>query len=221
MGALGVLFVIGAPACGGNASDSHSNSAGSAGSGGSGARAGSGGSTTIGRAGTAGTGPVPTSVKCGSKTCMGVVIPIQNFVVPPCCADEKTSHCGLDSSVLAEFGPTFPEACQPVEQPGSEDSACPDSPSTPVDGAGISISFPGCCRPNHECGYQLDTVAGVVPLALGCVDARPFLSGSDPQTCGGTGAAGAGGDSGNAGAGGDSAGLAGSGGDSGNAGTSG
>jgi len=224
LSACGVLAAFAAPACGGSASDPHASSAGSVGVGGSGGRIGSAGGSTVGRAGTAGTGTQPTTVPCGSKTCTGVVIPIQDFVVPPCCADEKTSRCGLDSSVLASFGPTFPEACQPLEQPGRADDSCPDSPSTPVQGAGISISFPGCCRPNHECGYQLDSVAGVVPLGLGCVDAAPFLAGNPAQTCGATGAAGAagaGGESSGAGSGGDSAGPAGAGGDSGAAGAGG
>jgi hypothetical protein len=156
------------------------------------------------------------------------MVPVVGFI-PPCCADAKTSQCGLDSSELASFGPTFPVTCQPLGQPGAKDPACPNSPETPVEGTGLSLSFPGCCRPNHTCGYQLDTVGGVIALGLGCVDASPFLDGEAPQTCGDQGgSAGAGGDNGYAGessaggAGGDSSGVTvGAAGDSGSGGTGG
>jgi hypothetical protein len=214
--ACGVLALSAAPACGGSAADPQSSAAGSAG------HSGSGNSGNGARAGSAGSA-APTPITCGSKSCSGLVIPIQSFVVPPCCADAETSHCGLDSSVLATFGPTFAEACQPLAQPGTKDSACPASPATPVEGTGLSLSFPGCCRPNHTCGYQLDTIGGAFPLGLGCVDAAPFLDGEAPQACGDQGAAGAGGAGGDgsvAGAGGDSS-VAGAGGDSSGAGAGG
>jgi len=198
--ACGALALGAAPACGGSASDPRSSTAGNAGHSGS----GNSGGGSVARAGTAGSAD-PTPVPCGNESCAGVVIPIQSFVIPPCCADAKTSQCGLDSSVLASFGPTFAEACQPLAQPGTKDTACPASPATPVEGTGLSLSFPGCCRPNHTCGYQLDTIGGAFPLGLGCVDASPFLDGEPPQPCGDdSGAAGAGGDNGLAGAGGDS-----------------
>jgi hypothetical protein len=136
------------------------------------------------------------------------VLPVLDLPVQGCCADEATSQCGLDASVLQMFGPTFSETCQPLAQPGAADPACPDSPATPVEGTGLSISFPGCCRPDHVCGYRLDTVGGVLQLGLGCVDSSPFLDGATAQSCGELGAAGAGGDSSGAGAGGDSSGVA-------------
>jgi hypothetical protein len=217
-----VLAVSAAPACGGSASDSQPSAAGSAGRSG----AGNGGGGPLARAGSAGTIVEPSPVTCGSKSCTAVMIPVFGFI-PPCCADAKTSQCGLDSSDLASFGPTFAEACQPLAQPGVKDPACPDSPETPVEGIGRPLSFPGCCRPNHQCGYQLDAVFNLIPLGLGCVDASPFLAGAAPQACGDSGgAAGAGGETGYAGesnaagAGGDSSG-AGTAGDSGSGGTSG
>ncbi|MEI9953772.1 MAG: hypothetical protein WDO74_33540 [Pseudomonadota bacterium] len=205
--ACGLLAASALPACGGNASDANLSAAGG---GGSGARAGAGssGNGAVGRAGTAGVPTEATPVPCGSKSCTGVVIPIQSFPIPACCADAATGHCGLDSSVLSMFGPTFTEACQPLAQPGTADETCPKSPSAPFEGTGLSISFPGCCRADHSCGYQLDTIGGAFRLGLGCVDATPFLGGSAPQACGEAGAAGAGGDSAAvAGAGGDSSGA--------------
>ncbi|HEY0464962.1 MAG TPA: hypothetical protein VGC79_12160 [Polyangiaceae bacterium] len=191
-----LLGAIAAPACGGNSSDPHPSSAGSAGRFGSGS-GGSSGKSSIPAAGTAGTAPT-TSVECGSKSCAGLVIPFVDISVPACCASEATNHCGLDTFGLASFGPTFPEPCQPLAQPGTMDPACPESTSTPVDlptGGTLQLQFPGCCRANHTCGYNLDKLGGVYPLGLGCVDATPFLAGEAPQPCGETGAAGAGGDS--------------------------
>jgi hypothetical protein len=222
--ACSLLAVGVAPACGGNASDPR---AGAAGSGGSAAQSGRGGNGAIARAGTAGASMDLVPIECGSKTCTGVATPIQGLSIPPCCSDAETSHCGLDSSGLAMFGASFGEACQPLAQPGNKDATCPDSPSTPVEGTGFSITLPGCCRANNTCGYQLDTVGGLLNVGLGCVDAAPFLDGESPPACGETGAAGAGGDNGLSGAGGDSSGAgaggdssgAGAGGDSGSGGT--
>jgi hypothetical protein len=126
-----------------------------------------------------------------------------NFTIPACCADAQTNHCGLDSSVLSAFGPTFTEACQPLAQPGELDPLCPASPATPVQGSGLTITFPGCCRPNHSCGYDLDKLAGLFTIGLGCVDSAPFLNGAAPQACGES--AGAAGTEGGAGAAGSAA----------------
>ncbi len=173
--------------------------------GGSGGQGGSSGS--VGRGGSAG---APPTMKCGSATCKAVTIPVPGnpFTIPPCCADEATSQCGLDSSVLAAFGPTFPVACQPLHQPGDlDDTTCPMSMKTPVQGSALEIQFAGCCRADHTCGYNLDTLASIVPLGLGCVDSAPFVDGGAPLACGGTtssggaaGAAGAGGASNEGGA---------------------
>ncbi len=186
-------MVCGAAACGGNASDANPSSLGSAGSG---AHSGSGnsGNGSVARAGTAGT--AGDAIVCGSKSCSGVVLPLVELPIPGCCADEATSSCGLDSSALASFGPMFAETCQPLAQPGTPDDDCPQSTKTPValpNGGTLALQFPGCCRPNHTCGYQLDTVEGLFRVGLGCVDATPFLDGGAPQACGDLGAAGAGG----------------------------
>ena len=204
--AFGHFALILAPACGGNASDPHEGSAGSAGSG---ARSGSGNSGfgAVARAGSSGVAAQPSAVRCGSKSCGGLQIPILEIPVAACCADEATNHCGLDTSGLASFGPMFAEPCQPLAQPGTADATCP-SAAAPVDlpgGGTLPLQFGGCCRANHTCGYQLDTIGGAFPLGLGCVDATPFLAGEAPQPCGEEGAAGAGGAfTGTAGAGGDS-----------------
>lgn len=110
------------------------------------------------------------------------------------------------------FGTSFAEACQPLAQPGTADASCPTSAKVPVQGTGLEIQFPGCCRADHTCGYQLDKIAGVFTIGLGCVDSSTFLDGGTPQACGDLGAAGAGGDSGAAG---ESSGAAGTGGNAG------
>jgi hypothetical protein len=193
----GVAAAGAAPACGGsfsNAGDSQTAGAGGAsdkgGSNGKGGNTGKGGS-----AATAGNAGASSGVQCGTKTCNGVVSKeFQDFEIPGCCADAASERCGLDSSVLAMFGPTFGEACQPLAQPGSDDASCPKSAAAPVQGTGFSIQFPGCCQANGSCGYRLDSVAGgLIQLGLGCVDSSPFLDGGTPATCGGGGAAGEGG----------------------------
>ena len=180
---LGAVALVLAPACGGSSSDPR-------GGGGAGGKASNGGG--------AGKAPIPQTLACGTKTCKDVVLTqLQNFLLPACCADEAASQCGIDSSVLAMFGPTFPVACQQLAQPGVLDKACPGSTETPVAGTPFTISFPGCCRASGVCGYQLDTIGGLVPLGLGCVDSGPFLDGGTPSACGGAIAAGgAGGDAG-------------------------
>ena len=117
--------------------------------------------------------------------------------IPPCCADSSTSHCGLDSSGLVAFGPTFPEACQPLAQPGEPDASCADSAQTPVPGSTLTFTLKGCCRANHTCGYDLEKVSGIFQIGLGCVDSAPFLMGAEPAACGD--AAGASGSAGAAG----------------------
>lgn len=186
-GAAALITVVLAAACGGSSSDSNSPSAAGHGGGGSSARAGS-----------AGVAEAHEPLACGETTCKDIVISQANFTLPACCADADTSHCGIDSSVLAMFGPTFSVACQPLKQPGTPDANCPDSPATPVSGTPLTIKFPGCCRADHSCGYQLDYL-GIYSLGLGCVDSSPFLDGGTPPSCGemnGEAGAGAAGESG-------------------------
>jgi hypothetical protein len=180
--------LVAAPACG-NTSDSQPTTSG-----------GTGGAGTAGAAGMSGNagksaGGAPT-VACGTSTCTSVPIAIPNapaLTIDACCSDAASNQCGLDSSFLAMFGPTFPVACQPLAQPGTLDSTCPNSAKTPVTGTQQTIYFPGCCRANGSCGYQLDTLGGIFRLGLGCVDSTPFLDGGTPQACGDSAGAGQGG----------------------------
>ncbi|MET0794846.1 MAG: hypothetical protein ABW061_25225 [Polyangiaceae bacterium] len=173
---LGLVSLVAASACGGSSSNPDS------GSGGAGGRASAG---SAGKTATAGTAGTPPALKCGTATCNPVVLPIGDFAIPPCCADADRSQCGLDSSVLAQFGPTFPDACQPLDQPGEPDTACPESEKTPVTGTTQVIGFHGCCRANGTCGYDLNKLGDLFPLGLGCVDSAPFLDGGTPIACGG------------------------------------
>ncbi|MEO6600155.1 MAG: hypothetical protein ABIQ16_09810 [Polyangiaceae bacterium] len=169
---VSVVSVGLASACGGGSSNPGTDSSAGGGSAGKTAMAGSGATLTM---------------MCGTATCKAVTIPLGDFTLSPCCADAATSQCGLDSSVLAQFGPTFPEACQPLNQPGARDAECPESVKTPVTGTSQAISFHGCCRGNGSCGYLLDKLGDIFPLGLGCVDSAPFLDGGTPSLCGGVG----------------------------------
>jgi hypothetical protein len=155
-----------------------------------GARGGSAGSAGKGGGGMDASAPDP--VECGTTMCEPLVLPIPG--APPveaCCTAD--GGCGLDSTVLEAFGPTFEERCQARDQPGELDENCPNSTSAMVEG-GLNIEFPGCCRADGRCGYMLDTLFGVYPIGLGCVDSEPFLEGGTPAACGdgSGGAAGAG-----------------------------
>jgi hypothetical protein len=180
--ASALVLVVAVPACG-NTSDSAPTTMG--GGGGLGGQSGGGG--TSARAGAGGSGTAGAAVTCGTNSCKSVTIAIPSaptLTIPGCCSDASSNTCGLDSTFLAMFGPTFPVACQPLAQPGTLDTACPDSPMTPVTGTAVSIHFPGCCRAGGTCGYQLDTIGGLFRLGLGCVDSTPFLEGGAPLSCG-------------------------------------
>jgi len=194
---LGALVAaVAVPACGGSSDDSATGGSGTAGKG------GSAGSSSGGAGGTSANPPVA----CGTASCKGVTIAVPgapSLEIPACCADEASGKCGLDSSFLAMFGPTFDVACQPLAQPGVLDSSCPDSKKTPVTGTTFSINFPGCCRANGTCGYELNNIGGLpnLHIGLGCVDSTPFLDGGTPQACGAAaGGAGGEGPTGSAGA---------------------
>jgi hypothetical protein len=194
-----LVAAVAVPACG-NTSDSGPTPTTTAGSGGSAARGGAGGAGTSGSGGssTAEGGAVDTApVACGSMMCQSETLSIPGappLTLAACCSDAATSLCGLDTTFLSMFGPSFADPCQARDQPGSRDVACPDSTKTPVQGTPYSISFHGCCRADTgTCGYDLAKVVDIFPLGLGCVDSAPFLEGGAPLSCGGLGGAGQGG----------------------------
>lgn len=132
----------------------------------------------------------------------------QFYYIDPCCAGAEEA-CGLNTQFLDLTGASFGEdSCQPKNQPGELDEACPATEAAMIPFGAASaplVPFPGCCRPNGICGVQVNEVllmlgqaaTPIGNLELGCVDAEPFFSNADPVPCGD----GAGG-SGNAGAGG-------------------
>jgi hypothetical protein len=190
-GALLVAVLV--PACG-NTSDSQPTAVG--GSGGSGGQggAGTGGTGGASTGGSAGTSAAQT-VGCGSSTCKAVTLSIPGqptVVIPACCSDADSNTCGLDTTFLGMFGPTFPVACQPLAQAGTPDTTCPTRiasiPNMPAD----MFPIAGCCRASGACGYDLNKLIGIFPIGLGCVDSSPFLDGGSPQSCGDSGIAGAG-----------------------------
>jgi len=178
--AAAVLIVGGmwASACGGDTSSSPNPAAGGSG--------GSAGNATSGSSGTSGSSSDKT---CGSMQCTHAGLGTLSF--PACCPTGTSDVCGLDSSILAQYGPSFMDPCLPLHEPGVDDTNCPDRV---VMANGLSVPLPGCCRSDTgTCGYNLDNPGGLLLLGLGCVDSTPFLDGGTPLTCGdaGTGAAGA------------------------------
>lgn len=185
---LGVAAAL--PSCGGDDDDDDMPGAGNAGVSGSGTSgsSGRGGSGTAGSSGgSAGddSGPIP----CGDTVCTPSAAG-PTFSIPACCFDAATSQCGVDTSLLAGFGITPSQPCEPLDQPGDPDSSCP--PSEPLMLGMTNLpAFQGCCRETGQCGYLINQVGGIIPIGLGCVDAAPFLDGGTPTACG-SGAGGAG-----------------------------
>jgi hypothetical protein len=147
----------------------------------------------------------PETIECSDESCTSARVGLgaDSVYLRPCCTETDNS-CGLSTAFLEEVGGTFEESCQPKDQPGEEDPACPSPAAAmvPVGGAMLALDeFPGCCRPNGLCGVVVDavTLAGLPlgALELGCVDAAPFFPGEEPVPCGegigGAGGSGAGG----------------------------
>ncbi|HKY40105.1 MAG TPA: hypothetical protein VJN18_29420 [Polyangiaceae bacterium] len=150
----------------------------------------------------------PSTAECSSESCdsaeIGIAALGQLFYIDPCCAGQNEDACGLDTQFLASTGASFEETCQPKNQPGDVDEACPstESASIPFGTFMAPLSpFPGCCRPSGTCGVQVNQVvvmlgaqaASIGNLELGCVDAAPFFPNEDPVPCGGMPIGGAGG----------------------------
>jgi hypothetical protein len=186
--ASALVLVVAVPACG-NTSDSGPTTTG--GSGGLGGESGGGGAS---RGGAGGTSAMQT-VACGNTSCKDVTLAIPGqptLVIPACCSDADTNTCGLDTTFLGMYGPTFPVACQPLAQAGTPDTSCPariaSIPNMPKD----TFLIAGCCRAGGTCGYDLNKLLGIFTIGLGCVDSSPFLDGGAPLSCDATGSAGAG-----------------------------
>jgi hypothetical protein len=161
-------------------------------------KGGAGTAGAIGAAGASGEGgggsePVPDPVRCGREVCKALELP--NFgAVAPCCADAEQGLCGLELNLLLPG-----MGCQAVTQSGALDKDCPNSKGGFTSGL-LVPSFRGCCREGtNECGYYIDSVAGLLPFPLGCVDAAPFLQGAPVTSCDGSVAGGGGASSGGSG----------------------
>lgn len=143
--------------------------------------------------GSGGSEKPPEPIECGSETCQPVNL-IGNLPPVPACCTEDTK-CGLDSSLLNDYGAVFEETCQALHQPGEKDDECPQSAPLMHEALSTPIRLDGCCRAETgRCGYMLDAVIpGLIVLNLGCVDSTPFLEGGTAEPCTPAGAGGAGG----------------------------
>jgi hypothetical protein len=180
-------------------------SGGAAGSGGAQAGGGAGG-----RALPPGFSEMPKTIPCGGDcTSATVGIGANRVYVDPCCTGANEDVCGINTAFLTPGG-SGEEACEPRDQPGTLDPACPSPPGATIPGAMVTLDpMPGCCREDTGlCGVMVDRVTaagGLLPLAtlgLGCVDAESYFPGQARVPCGGAGTAGAGGASGGVGGGG-------------------
>jgi hypothetical protein len=136
-----------------------------------------------GSGGAGGIGGGTSIIQCGNVICEGLMIPVLNIEMPPCCPSDGKDLCGLDVSLLGQIGINFSEPCQAKHQPGHLDPSCPtldiSNPSIP-----IPVTLPGCCRTETAtCGAWANDIAGFINPELGCVDPAPLLDGGPPQPC--------------------------------------
>ena len=127
-----------------------------------------------GTGGAPGDGGAPT-IQCGTNTCTG--LSLGGFVnINPCCT---VDGCGMniDQAVSNLIG--IAPGCYGVGQAGAADTTCPMySIANPIGGG--NIDFPGCCRPDGECGFAIDT-SGFGGPNLGCVPQE--CNGGPAKTC--------------------------------------
>jgi hypothetical protein len=210
---VATLFFAVPVACSNSESDPGSSNGGSAASGAAtvGGTPASGGSAGSGGSGGVmlppGTSETPKTIQCGGD-CSSARVGL--IYVDPCCSGANSDVCGIDTTYLATTGAGLVEGCEPKDQPGELNEACPSPDPAMIGMMGAMATldaFPGCCRPNGTCGVAIDTVTaagGLVPVAdlgLGCVDAAMFFPGEAPVPCSDAGGAGgAGGAAGAAGA---------------------
>lgn len=116
---------------------------------------------------------LPT-IQCGSNSCTGISAG-GLLTINPCCT---LDGCGLniESTVSGLIG--ISAGCYGVGQAGKADTTCPKyTADNPLGG---TIEFPGCCRPDGECGFAVDTSSFGGP-DLGCVPQE--CNGGPAKTC--------------------------------------
>src|SRR5450631_2333630 len=136
-----------------------------------------------------GTSSMPKTIQCGGD-CISARAGL--VYVDPCCGGENNAVCGVDTSYLTMTGAMLTLNCEPKDQPGELDDACPSPEPSKINVMGAMASldaFPGCCRPNGTCGVQINAVtaaSGLIPIAdlgLGCVEAAGFFPGMAAVPC--------------------------------------
>lgn len=112
-------------------------------------------------------------VECGDERCKDATVVGFNVGAQGCCANEATSTCGLDMSVLGFLLGIMKPGCEPLDKPGSKDDSCSASdpiavalPDAPPDG----VTLAGCCQENGKCGYSAD----FGNFGFGCVAPERF-----------------------------------------------
>jgi len=198
---LGATFCLATPlACGSSDSNPSPSGAGQS-SGGAMASAGTPATSNGGTGGTGtsgggggtggvilppGTSTTPKTIQCGGDCTSARAV----VYVDPCCTADNT--CGVDTTYLTMTGAMFKQSCEPKNQPGELNEACPKPAASMINVMGTMVSLdalPGCCRPNGTCGVSVNVVTaagGLLPVAdlgLGCVDPESFFPGMAPVPC--------------------------------------
>jgi hypothetical protein len=138
----------------GGTSSSGSGGTSSSGSGGM-SSGGSGGMSSSGTGGSMASAPVA----CGTAMCKG------KGYFRACCADEATSTCGVENTMLHV-------ECAP---PGVPDPKCPDRP------AAMNMTAKGCCASDGVCGVF---ASGSPCISLSDKDAGPLIACGDEADAG-------------------------------------
>jgi len=104
---------------------------------------------------------LPGPVTCRDQVCAprAASYPFGRSALAPCCTAEGA--CGLDVGVVAGIA----SQCQAPGQVGEDSTGCPDGWDV------FGVTYPGCLRPDGQCGVNIDAVRDA---GIGCASgARP------------------------------------------------
>lgn len=96
---------------------------------------------------------------CGSSTCPAFAPNPPGVFAPEHCCTE-TSACGVSNA-----GVFHADVCLERDAPGEWNAACPDEQ---VGMGGLAFSLRGCCRPDQQCGLELQL--GGYDMGTGCAE---------------------------------------------------
>ena len=122
--------------------------------------------------------------ECGGTACSELSLAV--ITIPPCCFPKDGGEvCGAQLDALSDFVPL--SGCVEVGAEGADSPACGAAVDAlsidqnqgnglidvEVEALGTNLTLAGCCRPDMQCGVQMDSVdlgedLGSFQIGLGC-----------------------------------------------------